>query len=110
MGAAGAHLTGGDDALARFYQTAFTYHMFHVLPLIAVSFLIRNSGPAALCANISGYLFLTGIILFSGSLYYFGLTGKPIGFFITPSGGMALIAGWLALALCGYFDWRNRSA
>jgi len=110
MGAAGAHLAGADDTLESFYKTAFTYHMFHVMPLIAVSFLIRNTGPTGLFANIAGYLFLAGIILFSGSLYYLGFAGEPVGFFITPSGGMALIAGWLSLAISGYFDWRKRSA
>ncbi len=107
MGAAGAHLSGEGDAFRRFYQTAFTYHMFHVFALIAVAFIVTLPGKAALFGHIAGGFFLAGIILFSGSLYSLGLTGVPAGFYITPIGGLCLIAGWLSLAISGYFKWRQ---
>jgi uncharacterized membrane protein YgdD (TMEM256/DUF423 family) len=56
----------------------------------------------------SGNLFITGIILFSGSLYiltYLKAVAKP-GFdwlgIITPFGGVAFIAGWICM-LIGLF-------
>jgi len=38
-------------------------------------------------------------LLFSGSLYGLALAGIRTLGFITPFGGLALIAGWIALAL-----------
>lgn len=103
MGAAGAHSV--DDGLRSFYDTAVLYNMFHVFPLIVISFLVSKSGAATLFASSAGLFFVIGIILFSGSLYYLGSTGEPLGYFITPAGGMALIAGWLFLAICGALRW-----
>jgi len=51
-------------------------------------------------SNISGALFLTGILLFSGSLYAMGLTENRKFGAITPIGGLSFIGGWLALAIC----------
>jgi hypothetical protein len=43
-------------------------------------------------------MFLAGVLVFSGSLYVLSLTGiKWLGA-ITPIGGLAFLAGWLALA------------
>lgn len=48
--------------------------------------------------NIAGGLFLTGITIFSGSLYALVLTqNRKLGA-ITPIGGLAFIGGWIALA------------
>ncbi|MEZ4669548.1 MAG: DUF423 domain-containing protein [Anaerolineae bacterium] len=48
---------------------------------------------------LAGWLFLLGIILFSGSLYVMALTGKRWLGAITPLGGLAFLAGWACLAL-----------
>ena len=53
----------------------------------------RNSAQRA------ALLFFTGILLFSGSLYGLALSGVRALGFITPLGGLALIAGWIVLAL-----------
>jgi len=50
--------------------------------------------------NMAGWLFLTGNLLFSGSIYALTLHPdifRPFGI-VTPVGGLSLIAGWLALA------------
>jgi uncharacterized membrane protein YgdD (TMEM256/DUF423 family) len=45
----------------------------------------------------AGYLFLAGIVLFSGSLYVLTLTGARWWGAVTPLGGVAFLAGWIAL-------------
>jgi len=53
---------------------------------------------ALMLAAVAGWLFIAGIVLFSGSLYAMALTGlRGLGA-ITPIGGAAFLAGWLALA------------
>jgi len=49
------------------------------------------SGPAV----AAGWLFVAGIVLFSGSLYALSLTGKRS--WVTPIGGVCLVLGWAAL-------------
>ena len=56
-------------------------------------------GPAKPLAQAAALLFLAGILLFSGSLYGLALTGIHALGFVTPFGGLALIAGWITLAL-----------
>ncbi len=46
-----------------------------------------------------------GMLLFSGSLYVLMLTGLRAVAFLTPIGGVALIAGWLVLA---WVTWSRR--
>jgi uncharacterized membrane protein YgdD (TMEM256/DUF423 family) len=43
-------------------------------------------------------LFVAGVVLFSGSLYALALTGSRTLGLVTPVGGVAFIAGWIALA------------
>jgi uncharacterized membrane protein YgdD (TMEM256/DUF423 family) len=50
-------------------------------------------------AGVAGWLFTTGIVLFSGSLYALALTGIRVLGAITPLGGVCFLAGWVALAL-----------
>ena len=56
------------------FQTGVEYHMTHALALFGVGLLLLHR-PNASLPRISGYLFLVGIILFSGSLYLLSLTG-----------------------------------
>ena len=49
--------------------------------------------------RVAAIAFLAGIVLFCARLYLLAL-GAPRGFgAITPAGGVALILGWLALAI-----------
>jgi uncharacterized membrane protein YgdD (TMEM256/DUF423 family) len=41
------------------------------------------------------WLFIAGIVLFSGSLYLLALTGRSTFGMVTPLGGIALLAGWV---------------
>ena len=46
----------------------------------------------------AGWLFVVGIVVFSGSLYTLVLTGQRWLGAITPIGGLAFLAGWLLLS------------
>ncbi len=101
MGAFGAHLLSARlktlGTLANF-ETAAQYQMYHALALVAVG-LLSLAGRSEKALSVAGWGFLVGTILFSGSLYILSLTGiKKLGM-ITPFGGIALIIGWLALAI-----------
>jgi uncharacterized membrane protein YgdD (TMEM256/DUF423 family) len=56
-------------------------------------------GPATRAAKWSAILFLSGITLFSGSLYLLALTGLHALVFVTPFGGISFLAGWVLLAI-----------
>jgi len=77
-----------------------TYQMYHALALIGVGILLaRFSTEGSTWLNASGWLFLAGSILFSGSLYLLALSGTTWLGAITPLGGVAFLIGWLALAI-----------
>lgn len=100
LGAYGAHALRARLApeLLAVYQTAAQYHVWHALGLLAVG-LLCNILPANGWLKASGWLFVLGIVLFSGSLYLLAVTGTRWLGAVTPLGGSALILGWLALAL-----------
>ena len=103
LGAFGAHglkqrLT--PDLLA-VYQTGVQYHMYHALALLAVGVLLAQA-PASSALRWSGWLFIAGIVVFSGSLYLLSLTGVRWLGAITPLGGAAFLAGWAALAIAAW--------
>lgn len=77
------------------FKTAAEYQMYHALALITLGLLPT---AASRSANIAGWSFLLGILLFSGSLYVLVLTGITKLGMITPIGGVLFIVGWIALA------------
>ena len=102
LGAFGAH--GLQETLSskalQTWHTAVDYHGFHALGLILVGLLTTATPQAAR----SGWWLLTGIVLFSGSLYLLALSSfKPLGM-ITPLGGLCFLIGWGLLA---WTIWRD---
>ncbi|HET9429660.1 MAG TPA: DUF423 domain-containing protein [Chitinophagaceae bacterium] len=104
IGAFGAHglqrLTD-DTEIIHSFQTGAQYQMYHSLALLAVGILYEKFPNRWL--KSAGYCFLTGIALFSGSLYLLTLLNiqgsEAVKFVgpITPIGGLFFIAGWLCL-------------
>ena len=98
-GAFGAHALRSrlDPGMREAFETAARYQMYHALALVAAAWACaRWPGPAATAA---GWSFVLGTVLFSGSLYGMALTGHRALGIVTPFGGVALLVGWLALAL-----------
>ncbi len=96
FGAHSLHSKLGAEALKNF-ETGVRYQMYHVLAIFLVATLsqLRDADK-----NQIGVLFLIGILFFSGSLYAItagGINPKSI-WFITPLGGLFMIAGWVWFA------------
>ncbi len=99
LGAFGAHGLRArvtPDMLAVF-ETGVRYHLIHALGLLAVAW-AASRWPAA-WVSAAGWLFVAGIVIFSGSLYLLVMTGTRWLGAITPIGGLCLIAGWAVLAV-----------
>lgn len=79
------------------FRTAAEYQMYHALGMLAVGALLMSNASTA--ANVAGWSFLIGTLLFSGSLYALVLTGVTKLGMITPIGGLLFIIGWAALAM-----------
>jgi uncharacterized membrane protein YgdD (TMEM256/DUF423 family) len=84
------------------FETAVRYQFLHVFALLGTGILFQYfPGKLLLWA---GWLFIAGIVLFSGSLYalccvkHMQLQNKLWVGAITPLGGLCFIAGWLLLA------------
>lgn len=99
LGAFGAH--GLRDRLATdmlaVYETGVRYHLNHALGLLAVAW--ATSRWPNVWIGSAGWLFVAGIVLFSGSLYLLAITGIRWLGAITPLGGLCFLAGWIALAV-----------
>ena len=98
LGAFGAH--GLKSRLApemlAIFDVGVRYQVYHALALLAVAWAAaRWPGP---WVQAAGWLFLAGIVIFSGSLYALSLTGVRWLAAITPLGGVAFLAGWACLA------------
>jgi uncharacterized membrane protein YgdD (TMEM256/DUF423 family) len=97
LGAFGAHALEGRVTPARIevFETGVRYQMYHALGLLAVAWI--SSAWPSWQITWSGYLFIAGILIFSGSLYILVLTDTPWLGAVTPLGGLSLIAGWILL-------------
>ena len=97
LGAFGAHglrNTLSPEDLTTF-ETGARYQMYHALALLAVGWAYaRWEAPLV---QVVGWLFVIGILIFSGSLYALVLTGQRWLGALTPLGGVALLAAWLVL-------------
>ena len=95
FGAHGLKRVLGADMLAVF-EVGVRYQLIHALALVAVAW-VQSRWPSALI-TASGWLFVIGTILFSGSLYALSVSGiRGLGL-ITPFGGVAFLAGWACMA------------
>src|SRR5947199_427610 len=84
FGAFGAHGLRGrlSPEMLAVFETGVRYQMYHALALFATGLLMQRMGGWLIHA--AAWLFLAGIILFSGSLYALSLTGRTILGAITP--------------------------
>ena len=111
MGAFGAHGLQGrfqslgaisSDRPAEYFEarfhTAAQYHMYCALAILAVG-LLAATGRGGTAISASGWSFLLGSLIFSGSLYILATTGLRWLGAITPIGGVLMLIGWIALAV-----------
>lgn len=87
----------------RIYHTGVEYQFYHSLALLLAGILHEKFSNRF--TRLSGYAFLLGIILFSGSLYLLTFASNLSAFGVVPPiGGLCFIAGWLFLALAAYIN------
>ncbi len=99
-GAYASHGLAGDPRAQDLFRLAGQYQMWHALALVGLVVLARRAGgPARLALRAAGWLFVAGILLFSGTLYAIALSG-PLAIAMTaPLGGTAFMLGWVVVAL-----------
>jgi uncharacterized membrane protein YgdD (TMEM256/DUF423 family) len=99
-GAFGAHALRSrlSPEMLAVFETGVRYQMYHTLALLIVAAAVGQMGRAHLLV-ISGWSFVAGIALFSGSLYALALTGVGVLGAITPLGGVLFLIGWISLAI-----------
>ena len=97
-GAFGAH--GLRDRLSSemlaIFETGVRYHLIHALALLITAWASTRWTSALITG--AGWLFVVGIVVFSGSLYALSLTETRWLGAITPIGGVAFVIGWILLA------------
>ena len=95
LGAFGAHALKGTlaaNAMTDVWNKAVFYHFVHALALLVLA-------PLPAASRAPAAFFLSGIVLFSGSLYFLALTNIRWLGAITPLGGLCFLAGWLSLVI-----------
>jgi uncharacterized membrane protein YgdD (TMEM256/DUF423 family) len=79
------------------FETGVRYQMYHAFALFAAAWGFTRWQSRVFVT--AGWLFLGGIVIFSGSLYLLALTDTGWLGAITPLGGLAFLAGWLCLTV-----------
>lgn len=80
------------------FEVGVRYQMYHALGLFVVAWAAAQFPGTAV--SMTGWLFVAGTVIFSGSLYALSLTGMRWLGMVTPVGGLCFLAGWAWLAWC----------
>ena len=97
FGTHGLRATFEANGRAGTFDTATQYQMYHALALLAVAWL--DSRSSSRWTKWAGYLFIAGVVLFSGSLYILAIFSLSIMGAVAPLVGVAFLAGWICLGL-----------
>lgn len=81
------------------FETAVRYHLFHTLALLGTALAMQAFPGHRVGLRRVAMAFTFGIIVFSGSLYVLVMTDQRWLGAVTPVGGLALIGGWVGLAV-----------
>lgn len=104
LGAFGSHGLGKlleANGRTATFDTGVQYHLIHALAILLVA-VLQGKALSGRAITWAGYLFLAGILLFSGSLYILAIFNVTIMGAIAPIGGTAFILGWGCIAWAGY--------
>ena len=106
LGAFAAHALKQKLTLEMFsiFEVGVRYHVYHTLGLFIIAWATTHFTSANLAP--AGWLFVAGIVIFSGSLYALSLTEMRWLGAITPIGGLCFLAGWLWAA---WSVWKSSS-
>lgn len=82
------------------FQTGVQYQMLHALALLVAAYAAMREKSVFL--RVTGWCWMLGTLLFSGSLYALAFVSLGAGALLTPLGGLAFIIGWISLAIFGW--------
>ena len=97
FGAHGLHNFLEEAGRIATFQTAVNYLWYHTFAVLLVGLISIHKSNRLISG--AGYLFLIGIVLFSGSLFLLIKTSNPSLGAVTPFGGLFFIVGWVLLAV-----------
>ena len=94
------------------FEIGVRYQFYHAIGILLIGLLLYNRKNKLLIA--AGWLFLGGVVLFSGSLYLLAVRetmNLSLAWLgpITPIGGVLFIAGWACLLLSTYQENTRRN-
>jgi len=97
LGALGAHALGSfmSPGYQDIFDIAVRYHLVHAIAILVA---LALPSPSRALNRAAAWVFLAGIFIFSGSLYYYALTEVHLIRMATPLGGLIFMSGWLLLA------------
>ena len=109
LGAFGSHMLEMTliDKMLSTFQVGVDYQFYHSLALIFTGLTVQQLRDPLII--ISGWLFFSGIFMFSGSLYVISLTGITAVGVITPIGGILWILAWALFAIAVLKNGRGKS-
>lgn len=102
LSAAAAHRDGGETL-----RTAASFLLFHAPLVVALVALSASGITNGLATRVSALAILIGLTLFSGDLTARAFLGAPLFPYAAPSGGFALMAGWLVMAVAAFLPRRG---
>jgi uncharacterized membrane protein YgdD (TMEM256/DUF423 family) len=85
-----------DERNLALFETGVRYQMYHALALFGIGAAVARL-PGSGLPMLAGWCFVSGTLLFSGSLYALAIGGRRAVAAITPIGGLLLVIG----PLCG---------
>lgn len=100
LGAFGAHALKEkfkEEKYEKTWETGCRYFMYNAFALLVVGLLQQLDVASIL--QTAGNLFITGGLLFSGSLWALSVTGVRVIGAITPIGGLLQLAGWVCVII-----------
>ncbi len=108
LGAFGAHALAAHLDVKAFdvFRTAVSYQFYHTFAM-ALCLLLVEKNPSHLITK-AFWFFGTGVVVFSGSLYLYVLSGVKFFAMLTPIGGLCFLVGW-GLLIVAHMSWTKTS-
>lgn len=100
--AAAAHLSGADSL-----KTAAQFLLFHAPAILGLVALAATGTTHRPTTRLAAAALVVGLALFSGDLALRALHGTPLFPMAAPTGGFALMAGWLLAAVAAFVPTRR---
>jgi len=112
LGAMGAHALKApllERGMLVAWESAARYHLFHAVALLGLAAWLRAGQPDSPATSLTwaARCWCAGVLLFSGSLYWLALGGPRWLGPVTPFGGVALMVGWLLVAVAAWTKEKN---